>query len=160
MHFETVFDVAVSGYQSWWVPAFGLTFAILGGVMVLFPRETGLLLSGIPKNRAYGWMVFIFASVWTFWTFAGTYNAYVVARDALATGAYRVVEGPVTNFIPMRRGRGESFTVAGHQFTYSDYPIGPGFNHTRSHGGPIDNGVYVRVTYDRRDTILRLEIGR
>jgi hypothetical protein len=53
----------------------------------------------------------------------------------------------------------ESFVVGGRRFSYSDYSVTPGFNNTRSHGGPIDNGVYVRITH-RGNTILRLEIAR
>jgi hypothetical protein len=40
----------------------------------------------------------------------------------------------------------EKFTVTGHQFSYSTFPIAAGFNGMRSHDRPIDNGVYVRVT--------------
>jgi hypothetical protein len=80
------------------------------------------------------------------------------AGDHLPAGLHG---GPVTDFRPMpREGHAdESFVVGGRRFSYSDYSVTPGFSNTRSHGGPIDNGVYVRITH-RDNTILRLEIAR
>lgn len=162
MRFETVFDVAEAGYKSWWFPASGLIFLALGAAILLFPKWVRLVFSG-PTSRASGWTLIIFASAWTLCAFIPTYYEYILARNALLSGDHRVVEGPVTDFIPMRsdgKGGPESFSVAGQKFSYSDYSIMPGFNNTRSHGGPIDSGFYVRVTYHRTDTILRLEIRR
>jgi hypothetical protein len=59
----------------------------------------------------------------------------------------------------LRGPRNQSFVVGGQRFSYSDYRMTAGFNNTRSHRGPIDNGVYVRITH-RGNTILRLEIAR
>lgn len=51
----------------------------------------------------------------------------------------------------------ESFVVQGIQFKYSDYIITAGFNHTSSHGGPIREGLLVRI-WHRNGEILRLDI--
>jgi hypothetical protein len=162
MRFETVFDVAEAGYQSWLFPVIGIFFVIVSAAMVIFPKEVGLLLHGQPKSRLYAWGLLASATVGTTWTLAATYSDYLLARNALLSRDYAIVEGPVTDFIPMRLdGKGaEKFTVDGHQFSYSNFPIAAGFNSTRSNGEPLRNGTYVRVTYDRRDSILRLEIGR
>ncbi len=58
----------------------------------------------------------------------------------------------------------ERFTVRGVQFAYSDYIWSIGFNRTARHGGPIQEGLWVRIGYfDRGDAdyeILRLEVKR
>lgn len=78
-----------------------------------------------------------------------------------------VVEGPVTNFRPMLlTGHGyESFDVDGVGFSYSDFHSTPFFNQTASHGGPVREGLYVRIHYvyseiGNEPMILRLEVRR
>ena len=87
-----------------------------------------------------------------------TFTQHIAAHDALLGGRYSVVEGPVTDFKPMRyEGHGEEPSpLRERDLSYSDYVVVPGFNNSRSHGGPIDSGIYVRVTYSG-STILRLE---
>jgi hypothetical protein len=51
----------------------------------------------------------------------------------------------------------ESFCVSGVCFRYSDYVVTAGFNQTSSHGGPIRDGLPVRVTYIG-NTIVKLEV--
>jgi hypothetical protein len=85
----------------------------------------------------------IFGVVWTVVSFAATLGDYIDARTALATGKVTVIEGLVTDFRPMPYSghANESFVVGGTRFSYSDYAVTAAFNNTRSHGGPIDNGV-------------------
>lgn len=80
--------------------------------------------------------------------------------DWLRTGDFEIVEGPVANFKPMPyTGHSlEVFTVNNVTFRYSDYDISQGgFNNTASHGGPIHEGLHVRIAH-RQGRILRLEI--
>lgn len=51
----------------------------------------------------------------------------------------------------------ESFNVNGVKFEYSDYVITPGFNNAASKGGPIKEGLPVRISYID-GTILKLEV--
>ena len=51
----------------------------------------------------------------------------------------------------------EQFDIAGVSFSYSDYVITAGFNNSASHGGPIREGLPVRVCH-RNGEILRLEV--
>lgn len=76
-------------------------------------------------------------------------------------GEYDVVEGSVENFNPMPYGghQQESFTVEGVKFSYSDFSISPGFNNTKSHGGPIRKGLRVKVSHID-NVILKLEVMR
>jgi len=53
----------------------------------------------------------------------------------------------------------ERFCVSGVCFAYSDFVITSGFNNTSSHGGPIREGLPVRVTYVG-DMIVKLEVAR
>jgi hypothetical protein len=161
--FKTVFDVAQEGYSTSWFPAFGLIFVIVGALQIFAPN----LMRRISSKRYRGsfgiffnWAFFLFALMWTGGTFASTYWQYREATAALRDGNYAIVEGPVTNFVPMPyTGHAmESFLVQGHRFSYSDYVVTIGFHNTASHGGPIRGGLYVRVTY-AEDYILRLEVA-
>jgi hypothetical protein len=89
--------------------------------------------------------------------FALTLEDYMAVANALAPGDVTVTEGVVTDFrtMPYEGHAQESFVVGGQRFSYADYSVTAGFNNTRSHGGPIDNVLYVRVTH-RGNTILRL----
>jgi hypothetical protein len=51
----------------------------------------------------------------------------------------------------------ESFTVNGVKFEYSDFVVTPGFNNATSHGGPIREGLPVRISHID-NTILKLEV--
>ena len=53
----------------------------------------------------------------------------------------------------------ESFTVSGVPFSYSDYIPEAGFNQTSAHGGPIHQGLPVRIWYVGKE-IVKLEIKR
>jgi hypothetical protein len=51
----------------------------------------------------------------------------------------------------------ESFVVQGVTFKYSDYAIIAGFNNRASHGGPVREGVPVKIWY-WHGQILHLQI--
>jgi hypothetical protein len=80
---------------------------------------------------------------------------------ALASGRYEVVQAPVEDFHPMPDdgSSNESFTLAGHTFSYSDYDESGTtacFNQTRLHGGPIHAGMLLRVKFVNQ-CILQIE---
>ena len=93
--------------------------------------------------------------------FAKTYSEYFSVENNLRQGKYPVVEGEIKNFIPMPfQGHGEeSFDVENSHFSYSDYEMTPGFHNAASHGGPIHEGLRVRISYVG-NTILKLEIAQ
>jgi hypothetical protein len=80
------------------------------------------------------------------------------ASRALLTGHCSVVEGPVLNFhpMPLEGHPPESFTIANETFSYSDYVFTPCFNKTSNHGGPIREGLVLRISFVD-DCILRIE---
>ncbi len=86
---------------------------------------------------------------------------YKLQRDmeALRTSSCEVVTGKVTNFRPMpKQGHSlESFQVGKVLFSYSDYNVSHCFNRTASHGGPIQEGLEVRISHNG-NCILKLEV--
>ena len=163
MNFKTVFDVAHQGYTTWWFPAFGLLFLCFGAVAVFKPALIHKIMpygvQGVART-VLSWFMLIFALLWTLVTFVATFGEYRYAVNALNYGRYQIIEGPVTDFFPMPyEGHSqESFMVGGHHFSYSNYKITAGFHNAASHGGPIREGLHVRVSYVG-NLILRLEVA-
>lgn len=162
MHFVTVFDLSQSGFKDWTFSAFGLIFIVAGALLVFAPNVMLRLMPKGPQGRGrriFSWFFFCFAICWTALAFGQTYLSYVTLRRDLAAGNYGTVEGAVEHFHPMPyTGHAmESFDVKGVHFEYSDYVETAAFNQTASHGGPIHEGVYVRIDYVG-NAIIRLEI--
>lgn len=94
------------------------------------------------------------------------HKAYYESKDRYENGDFEVVEGSVVDFFPMKHsgGSNESLTVGEVNFSYSDFDHSVyGFNNTKSHGGPMDEGKLVRIGYyekSGRNIIIRLEIGK
>jgi len=164
MTFTTVFDAGRQGWQTWWFPAAGLIFVGIGGLLVFTPEPMQRLFPQELQVRArpiFSWFFLLFSLLWTGAVFGTTFQEYETVKAVFGAGRYSVAEGPVTNFVPMPyTGHAEeSFTVNGHRFSYSDYVVTQGFNNTASHGGPIREGLYVRITY-YGNLILRLEVAQ
>jgi hypothetical protein len=158
--FELVFDANEAGYRQWWFPAFGLIFvAVFSGFVIYDRRQTTHRLS--PMRRVVMYLGAVFSILWVLATFLGTFSEYWTLRQALRLGHFEIVEGKVVDFVPMPpQGHAmERFTVNGHHYEYSDFVVTAGFNNTQSHGGPIREGIIVRIR-DVNGQIARLEIGR
>ena len=161
MKYELIFDVAEGGFRNWTFPAFGLIFVVVGIFLVknrkilpyMFPGQMG------PKDGVkLGVFVLACSILWVAFTLRGTWRDYSDLRNALKDGNIAVAEGWVENFIPMPyTGHAqERFSVCGVPFSYSDYGVTAGFNNTSSHGGPIREGLWVRITH-LGNSIARLE---
>ena len=85
-------------------------------------------------------------------------DMYDRARQAYARGEFSVVEGPVADFRTFPNQHRETFTVRGVRFSYSERIVVPCFRDTASHGGPIHEGLLVRVSYSD-NCIYKLEVG-
>lgn len=118
-------------------------------------------LSRGPRMKSIAWIIVIlggFLSLLLLLTVAGSYleNSWRYTR-----GHFETVEGTVGKFHPMPyRGHDEeSFSVNGVDFSYSDF-VGTSscFKQTASHGGPIRDGLRVRIAYVD-NCILRLEVA-
>jgi len=137
---QLVCSVAYTPTVAWWFPAAGLLFLAVG---------TGLALLGRGPARFFGVAIGSFAVLWTLTTASSMWTRHRDLLQALASPQTPVVEGPVTNFHPEPFGghNDESFSVAGVPFFYSEYRITGAFNQPASHGGPIHEGLNVRIHY-------------
>lgn len=158
--YTVVFDISNVGYKAWSFAAVGLVFIAVGIGTFVFANVLPFRWS---KPAAKYFRVFFlgYAVVWTISVFDSTYRDYRLARDARASHRFKVAEGLVQDFRPMPYGGHsmEHFCVDEACFEYSDYVITPGFNNTASHGGPIREGLPVRVFYVG-NTIIRLEVAK
>jgi hypothetical protein len=162
MEYRTVFDIATAGYKGWSFPAFGMLFVAIGAVLVANRRRLRGPWSRIPRARnAFAFFFLGFSVLWTLGVFALTYGQCLSLAGSRASNDALVAEGVVTDFKPMPyTGHSmEKFCVARACFAYSDYVVVAGFNNTASHGGPIHDGLPVRVTYVG-NSILKLEVAR
>jgi hypothetical protein len=159
MKYETVFDLLQVGYRQWTSPAFGLIF-VISGAWLAHRRSTRPAPPGW-WSAIHPYLYLAFACVWTLVAFFATYGQYRHMRNALETGRYVTIEGTVRNFVPMPvTGHSmETFEIDGRRYSYSDYVVTAGFNNTQSHGGPIREGLHVRIA-DVGGHIARLEIAR
>jgi hypothetical protein len=153
VNYTTVFDATQAGYQNWWFPAFGMIF-VVGGVLMFRFRHR--LSSRTPKFVPYFFLGF--AIFWTSVAFMVTVVGHYGLSSALRDGRCSVIEGEVSEFRSTKPGR-ESFVVGGRRFEYSDYDVTPGFNRSRLRGGPIREGLFIRIHYSH-DYIARLEVAQ
>jgi len=160
MNYQVVFDVSTEGYRGW-AFVLGLLFFLTVGVgWILWSRQ-------FPDPR-HRWFQRSRPYVFTAFTLCvmsglniNMYREYRLLTGRLQAGNYQVVEGEVEEFDPMpwEGHKDESFVVAGHRYSYSDYDGSAGFNRTSSHGGPIRQGLRVRIA-DIDGVIARLEIAQ
>jgi hypothetical protein len=152
--YRVVFDLSQKGFQ-WWFPAFGLIFVVVGGVIIWLGKRNDWSRS----RRFVGYFMVGFACLWSGLTFSTTFGEYLHLRSAFRRSQFSVVEGRVTSFRPMpyEGHKDECFSVQSQTFCYSDYSVTAGFNNSASHGGPIREGLPVRVSYVG-SAIVRLEV--
>ena len=154
--YTTVFDVAKSGYRHWSFALFGLIFVTIGFALPTLVRLDIIRDSRVWAQKFFSYAFIVGGTLWTAATFASTLVQYRQAVDALQTGQARITEGNVEHFAQVPT-KGESFDVNGVKFWYSDNVIIAGFNHTAYLGGPMHEGLPVRIWY-WHGQILRLQI--
>jgi hypothetical protein len=164
MQFETIYEVTQPNFTEWGFVGIGLLFIAIGGLLVFAPDLMQRVLPGGLQGRGrriFSWVFLSFATFWTIIAVAGFNVRDSWLRNAFSTGRYRTVAGVIRNFHPMPyTGHAiETFDVEGAHFEYSDYVMSGGFHQTSSHGGPIREGLYVRISYVG-NVIVKLEIGR
>lgn len=132
----------------------------------------GLVIAGCAwrhqlRERKYSAVLFM--SLWlAFWICGGIFGVSNVVIQQVKcinwakSGEFEVVEGEVRDFKPMpaHGHTNEVFTVSGVRFSYSDYDLSRGgFNNATSHGGPIREGLPVRIAH-RDGRILKIEVRK
>ena len=158
---DRVFDFASDGLI---MIAIGIAFIIL------------YIIQGVLKRSTIMILLYIWTGLGVLWTSSCYYLSardYQYFKRAIEKKKYQEVEGYVENFESstivynterVRYNTGkvrnfkvttESFSVKGVHFKYSSNLETTGFNQTKSNGGPIDEGKYVRIRY-YEDLILQL----
>jgi hypothetical protein len=168
MEFTKVFDLVETGYRTWNFAAFGLIFVAIGTITLFAPivfKKLNISYIGFDKKsyKFFKWIFLLFSIFWTVTSFSSTYSEYKNFRNILESNSFKIVEGQVEQFDPMPHSghKDESFLVDGIKFAYSDYWVTNAFNNTKSHGGPINENSYVKISYasgSNKNYILRLEI--
>jgi hypothetical protein len=154
-----VYDIASAGYKVAGYVAFGGFFILIGIALVVFQRY--IIRKWHHTTLTIFPFVFLgFSVLWTTIAFIITYSEYRYLLKARLDGTATVTEGIITNFLPMPyNGHAlEKFTVSGVNYSYSDYVVTAGFNNTKSHGGPLDEGKRVRITHIG-NVIIKLEVA-
>lgn len=161
VHYRVVYDVTQEPFAFWVLLPTFLFMAL--GVVMWRQHEDGGGIWGRTGFSARGRR--FFAGLWfgmnTFASIVGGVSLignYVAAHHAMQTGSPRVVEGVVEDFHTNDR-HGEQFTVGGVEFDYNDGVVDSAFTQTNAEGGPMREGLNVRIHYiGARARILKLEI--
>ena len=98
--------------------------------------------------------LFIFA-LW----FRYSYYHWTYFTEYHDLGPYQTVEGPVEHYLARQSGEVnfEQFTVNGVPLGYGSLGMPKCFSHPAANGGPIREGLPVRITYDG-NCIVKVEI--
>jgi hypothetical protein len=155
-------------YQVAYVPQAG-SADNFSSLWIVIPAALAIILviRRPPIRRALFYLAFAVVATFAMVSALRSWNRGVSRQYDMASRAARdpttpVVEGRVEGFqpAPAEGHQDETFTVGGVRFAYSDYVITGGFNQTQSHGGPIHEGVAVRIHYiPGPNVIVKLEIA-
>ena len=149
--YVTVFDIAQHPY-------WGLVWLIMG-IVIGFPL-VAILFDAIRHHKLPNkglLCVVIFFLIFTAPTLYFTWHKYVTLKRDYLNGKAAYTEGVIQDFVSLPKQ--ESFSVNGHQFSYSDYVITPTFNNMSTHGGPIRGGLKVKIWFVG-NAILRLDVAQ
>jgi hypothetical protein len=137
-----------------------ILFGITAAFVAIIIQRRGRLSKSFIVLAVFVCAVFLLLAVYVF-NAPGVQDMYARAKVAYLEGRYSTVEGTVSNFHPMPYSghQDETFSVNGVKFSYSDYVLIPCFNNTASHGGPVHEGLRVRIAYSG-NCILKLEVSR
>jgi hypothetical protein len=161
MEYRTVFDVATAGDQSGNFLVIGLFLVVSGLIAVALRNRLSAWRKTSGGTKVFPFVFLGFGVLWTLLSLSAIHRQHDHLTAPQDDKRVHVVEGVVTNFAPMPFSghTRERFCVSSECFEYSDYIVTGGFNNTSSHGGPIREGLPVRVTYRDR-TIVKLEISK
>jgi len=162
MDYITVFESSNTPLKGIGFVIPGLIVSLVAAALIFRPNFFKTIgFARAARSPIFNWLVFMFAIAWTVIAGGVTISRSLAASEALKEGNCETVEGRVENFHPMPKGGHdtERFEVAGTRFSYSDFIMSSGFNNAASHGGPIREGLQVRICH-QSGVILRLEIAR
>lgn len=162
MNYQIAYDIEQVWYPGWWLFASGILIFSVGLATIVFADSKAFswMVDRLPKQ---GMLMSIFICVFgSLLIGAGiiNYSNFANLRQAARDGSVEIAEGKVEQFVPMPyEGHAqETFVVNGQYFALSDYDLTKGFNKTQSHGGPLKEGLQVRITHVD-GSIVKLEIA-
>lgn len=163
MDYQIAYDIQEAIYPGWWIFGAGTLF-LTYGLGIIFFGDSKVLNSLIdPSTKQRIVMPIASCLFGSLWIGLGIFNYSIFAnlRTDARNGSTEIVEGRVEQFVPMpSEGHAqETFIVNGQYFAYSDYDLTKGFNRSQSHGGPIKEGLQVRITHVN-GSIVKLEIAK
>jgi hypothetical protein len=164
MQYQVLYDIQQIAYPGWWI--FGVGFVLISvGTSFFLLRDSAFMnaifdLGGALRRAIVPLFLACFGLLWIF-IGCLNYAHFAEIRRIAHNENVDVAEGRVTQFVPMpyEGHADETFVVNGHRFAYSEYDETTGFHHTQSHGGPMRDGLQVRITFVG-DAITKLEIAR
>jgi len=159
--YVVVFDVGVQGYQTWRYAAAPIVFAIVMAGFAVLPSSY-LSRFGRPSPGFYRLVIALAATALLahgVQLLTETRREYNSLSTALRTKHYSVVEGTVADFVPGGPGGhgDETFRVGVVRFRYSAAMITSAFHRTKPYGGPIRDGVNVRIA-SVNGALVRVEV--
>lgn len=163
MDYQVAYDIQNVMYPNWWFFAVPLLMFSVGLAIIFFADREPLnsIIESSTKQRVV--MPILLCVFGSLLIGAGivNYSHFANLRTDAANGSTEVVEGKVEQFVPMpyHGHADETFIVNGRYFAYSDYDLTKGFNNTQSHGGPMKEGLQVRITHVD-GSIVKLEIAK
>lgn len=161
--YHVVFDAASQDYVAWKnaLPLAGFSVVSMLLWALLSGRRIREETQKIRVYRNLCKVVAVFGAVGTSVIIGFTWCNFIELRSALKNGAFDEVEGVVNDFVPegMDGHPMEKFRVGAVSFRYSSSDISSAFHQTRAQGGPIREGLHVRIA-TVNGAIARLEIER
>ena len=149
--YVTIFDISQHPY-------WGLVWLIMG-IVIGFPL-VAILFNAIRHRKLPNkglLSVVIFFLIFTVPTLYFTWHKYVTLRSDYLNGKDSYTEGIVQDFVSLPKQ--ESFSVNGNQFSYCDDSPTVAFNNMATRGGPMREGLKVKIWFVG-NAILRLDVAQ
>ncbi|MBJ2148259.1 hypothetical protein JC606_18030 [Vibrio sp. IB15] len=138
-----------------------LMFSLFLSSIFIFFKSKDLFIEDRMKRRGKVFSIFMgcFTGLLSMITYYFVIVEYDSIMDKYRLGNVFVTSGIVTNVKYITKDGGqESFDINGYTFKYSHNELSSFFNKTKQIGGPIKNGIPVRVTH-YYGHIIKLEIS-
>jgi hypothetical protein len=164
VNYRTVFDASASVGPNWLIMLVCAGLLLTGACLVVYRRQWPQFFFWPRTARGlaspFAFLYLAGAVLFSLTVGISSILHYRQITAALQTGHYDIVEGRIANFVPAPYDghQDESFCVELKCFQYSDYVVNEGFSRTRSHGGPMHEGLQVRITY-LGNVIIRVEMA-
>jgi hypothetical protein len=151
--YKTIFELGLASFP-WARVLQPLPFIVIGLLLFRFCR-------GRQIYQVTGLIVASLASILFLISLIVFIPNYIRLRSAYGSGTSSVVKGVVENFQPAPRlgPARESFSVRGAIFSYNALDDTPCFHNAPVHGGPIRDGLDIRILY-KEGCIQRVEVRR